>query len=77
MVALRAGEAEDPLLQDRVAAVPQRDGEAEGLAVVADTGETVLAPAIGAGAGVVVRKEVPGRTVGAVVLAHGAPSPLA
>src|SRR5262249_46404459 len=45
--------------------------------VVADAGEAVLAPAVGAAAGVVVRQVVPGVARGAVVLADGAPLPLA
>ena len=77
VVPLGAGEAEDALLQDRVAAVPEREREAERLAVVADAGEAVLAPAVGARAGVVVREEAPRVAAGAVVLAHRAPGALA
>ena len=61
VVALGAGQAEDPLLEDRVAAVPEREREAERLPVVADAGEAVLAPAVGARAGVVVREVAPTR----------------
>ena len=77
VVALRAGQAEDALLQDRVAAVPEREREAERLPVVADAREPVLAPAVGARAGVVVREVAPRVAVGAVVLAHRAPGALA
>ena len=77
VVALAAGQPEDPLLQDRVAAIPERESEAEPLLDVREAGQTVLAPAIGARAGVVVRQVVPGGAAGAVVLAHGAPLPLA
>ena len=42
-----------------------------------DAGDAVLAPAIGAAAGVVVREVVPGVAVRAVVLAHRAPLALA
>src|SRR5262249_19167003 len=55
VVTLGAGEAEQPLLQDRVAAVPEREREAEVLPVVADAAEAVLVPAICARTGVVVR----------------------
>ena len=77
VVALAVGEAEQALLQDRVLAVPQGERQAQALLVVGDAGDAVLAPAVGAGAGVVVREVVPGIAVRAVVLAHRAPLPLA
>ena len=48
VVALGAGQAEEALLQDRIAAVPERQREAEARVAVADAGEAVLAPAVGA-----------------------------
>ena len=54
VVAFAVGQAEEPFLQDGVLAVPQRQGEAEALLVVGDAGQAVLAPAVGAGAGLVV-----------------------
>ena len=45
------------------------------LLVVGNAGDAVFAPAIRAGAGVIVGEEVPGVAVLAVVLAHGAPLP--
>ena len=54
VVALAVGQAEQPLLEDRVLAVPQGQREAEPLLVVGDAGQAVLAPAIGARAGLVV-----------------------
>ena len=77
VVALVPREAEQALLEDRVRAVPQREREAQPLPVVADAGDAVLAPAIGARARVVVRQVLPRRAVGAVVLAHRSPLPLA
>ena len=77
VIALAVGQAEQPLLEDRVAAVPQREREAQPLLVVADAGEAVLAPAVGARARLVVGEVVPGVAVVAVVLADGAPLPLA
>ena len=76
VVALAAGQPEQPLLQDRVGAVPEGEGEAEPLLLVGDAQETVFAPAVGAGAGVVVREGIPGRAEFGVVLADGAPLPL-
>jgi len=77
VVALRAGQPEGPLLQDRVAAVPQRQGQAQPLLDVAEPGQAVLAPPVGPGPGVIVRQVVPRIPVGAVVLPHRAPLPLA
>ena len=59
VVALAVGEAEHPLLQDRIGAVPQREREAQPLALVADAGDPVLAPAVGPRARVLVREVVP------------------
>ena len=50
VVALAVGQAEQALLEDRIAAVPQRQRQAQPLLVVADAGDAVLAPAIGAAA---------------------------
>src|SRR5262249_49437663 len=41
--------------------------------LVAKAGEPILAPAISAAAGVVVREILPGRAAGAVILTHRAP----
>ena len=62
-----------------IASRPFHSGEreAEPHLVVAEAGDAVLAPAIGAGAGLVVGKAVPGVAVRAVVLANGAPLALA
>jgi hypothetical protein len=73
VVALVAVEAEEALLQDRVAAVPECEREAEQLVAVAEAGEPVLAPAVSLRARQVVGEVVPRVAVGAVVLAHGAP----
>ena len=77
VVALVRRQAEEPFLEDRVAAVPEGGGEDEELVAVADAGDAVLAPAIGLAAGQVVRQVVPGVAVGAVVLADGGPGALA
>ena len=77
VVALAVGQAEGALLEDRIAAVPQRQREAQHLVVVADAAQAVLAPAVGARARLVVGEVVPGVAVVAVVLAHRAPLPLA
>ncbi len=77
VVPLAVGQPEEPLLEDRVLPVPQGQREAEALLVVGDAGQPVLAPAVGARPGLVVREEVPRIAVLAVVLADRAPLPLA
>ncbi len=73
VVAFGVRQAEEAFFQDGVVRVPQRDGEAEVLPVVADAAQAVLAPAVRARAGVLVGERVPRGASGAVVLAHGAP----
>src|SRR5436309_9832811 len=73
VVALGPGEAEQPLLQDRIVAVPEGQGEAETAVVVGDPAEAVLAPAVGARPGVAGGEGAPGVAVGAIVFAHRAP----
>src|SRR5262249_34690789 len=77
VIALAAGQAEHPLLQEWISAVPQCQGKTQVLMPVADAGQAVLVPAVGAGAGVVVREGAPGIAVRRVVLAYGAPGALA
>src|SRR5207247_3732051 len=66
-------QAEEPLLEDRVAPVPQRDREAQPALAVADPEESILTPAVGAAAGVIVREGLPGGPLPRVVLADGPP----
>src|SRR5207248_10472073 len=73
VIALAPGESVNAFLQDRIDAVPQRESETPDLPVVANGGESVLAPAVRTRPRVVVRKVVPRVAVRAVVLAHGAP----
>ena len=48
VIALSIGQPERPLLENRVLAVPQGECKAQPLAIMADTGEAILAPMIGA-----------------------------
>src|SRR5262249_32934455 len=73
VVALIPGEAEEPLFENRIASVPERDGEADVLVAVADSGDAVLTPAVGSRAGVIVRKMLPGGSAGTIVLADCSP----
>ena len=77
VVALFVGQAEQPLLENGVAAVPQGERQAQKLPVIGKAGEAVLAPAIGTTARLIVGEIIPCRTVWAVVLAHRPPLPLA
>src|ERR1700730_11721460 len=77
MVALAIVQAEQPLLEDRVLAVPQREGEAQPLVVVTETGETILTPMIGSRSRLIVREIIPCIAVLAVVLADRSPLSLA
>ena len=77
VIALAVGQAEQALLEDRVLAVPQRQGKAQTLPVVAQPGDAVLAPVIGARPCLIVGEVVPGVAVRAVVLADRAPLALA
>jgi hypothetical protein len=60
VIAFVVGQAEEPFLEKRIPAVPEGEREADVLMSVAETGETVLVPAVGARSGVVVRKVFPG-----------------
>src|SRR5207247_11269355 len=56
-----------------VLTIRQGQSKTEPLRIVTDPGQTVFAPAIGPGAGMVMREKVPRRTGGTVVFAHRAP----
>ncbi len=73
VVALIAGEAEEPLFEDRILAIPKAKSKADELVTIAEAADAVFAPAIGAGVGMLERKEFPGGAVGAVILPNRAP----
>ena len=60
VVPLAVGQPEQAFLEDRILPVPQRQREAEPLAVVGNAGQAVFAPAVGARTGLVVGEVVPG-----------------
>ena len=64
MIALAVRQAKDAFLENRIFAVPQREREAEPLRIIADAGDAILAPAIGATSGVVMREVFPRIAVG-------------
>ena len=73
VIAFAVGQSEEPLLENRVPGVPEGQAEAEVLAVIGNASDPVLTPAVGARPGMIMREEIPGVPVFAVVLAHGAP----
>ncbi|OPY88293.1 MAG: hypothetical protein A4E72_01355 [Syntrophus sp. PtaU1.Bin208] len=73
VVALAVRQSKEALLENRVPAVPQGKGKAQALLFVGKSGDAVLAPAVGARAGMVMGKEIPGVSFFAVVFAHRAP----
>ena len=77
MIALRPGQPERALFEDRIPPVPQRQPQAQPLLDVTESGQAVLAPPVGPRPGLVVRQIVPRVAVRAVVLPHRAPLALA
>jgi hypothetical protein len=77
VIAFAIGESEQPLLQDRIGAVPQRQRDAQPLPIVGQSRQAVFTPAVGAGARLIVREVIPGVSALAVVLTHRAPLSLA
>jgi hypothetical protein len=77
VIAFGVGQAEHPLFQEGILAVPQREAEAEMKLLVAEAADAVLAPTVGAAAGVLVREVRPGIALLAIVLADRAPLALA
>ena len=77
MVRLAVGEPEEAFLEDGVTLVPKGEGKAQALLVIRYPAETVLAPTIGARAGLVVAEVGPCVSVLAIILADRAPLPLA
>ena len=73
VIALRIGQSEQALLQNRIAPVPQCQRQAHALFGIRESRDAVLAPAIGAAARVIVREVFPGGAARAVILADGAP----
>src|SRR5512147_3157622 len=73
VIAFAIGEPEETLLEDRVFPVPKGERKTDSLLLVADPPEPILAPAIGARAGVIVGEEIPRVTPRTIVLADGPP----
>ena len=76
VISLRPAQAEEALLQERVAFVPEGEGKAKALLEIRDAREAVLVPAIDARPRVIMRKVGPRFAIRAVILAHGSPRAL-
>src|SRR6478609_302349 len=75
VVALRTGQPEHPLLQDRVDPVPQGQAQAQLMVDVRQSGHAVLVPPVRPGPGMIMRERLPRVAVAAVVLPDRAPRP--
>ena len=73
VITLAVRQPEHAFFQDRILAIPQGQAEAQQLLIVADSGDTILTPVIGARAGLVMREVVPRVSVIAIVLADRPP----
>ena len=73
VIALRAAQAEEALLQNGIASIPEGECKTEALVIVTDAGDPVFGPAIGTRAGVVVGEIIPGRSISAVIFSRIAP----
>ena len=64
VVPFRSGQSEQPLLQDRIDAIPEGERKAESTFTVTDAQQSVLAPAIGSTPCVIMREEAPAVAIG-------------
>jgi hypothetical protein len=76
VVPLMSREPEQSLLEDRISAVPEREGEAESALAVGDSEKPVFSPSVRATAGHVMGEALPNLARGRVILAHRTPLPL-
>src|SRR5260370_7916754 len=74
MIALRACQTKQPLLEYGILAIPQSQGKAHAPLIVADTRQAILVPAIGARARRVMGEIIPGTAIGAIILTYRAPA---
>src|SRR6476646_2804891 len=73
VIAFAVSQAEEPFFENRVLAVPQRQREAEVLFIIGNSGDAVLAPAVGTRAGLLMGKEIPRVTPRTIVFAYCPP----
>src|ERR1043165_206599 len=73
VISLWAAQPEEALLQDWVAAIPERQGEAEPTFPVGDTEQAILSPPIRTTPRLIVWEVIPAISVRRIILTHGAP----
>ena len=77
VVSLRTRETKEAFLEDGIALVPEGKGKAKPFFEIRNSSDSIFAPAVGAGACVVMREIIPGVAVRAVILPYRAPLPFA
>ena len=73
MVALRVCQSEEPLFQDRVIPIPQRQRETKHLLVIRDAGQAIFSPAVRARTCLVMAEVLPCIPILTVILTNGPP----
>src|SRR5262249_16066539 len=73
VVALRASQSEEALLQDWIFRVPERECETKTALPICDAEQSVLAPAISAASRVIVRKIIPPISLRRIIFANCRP----
>ena len=73
MVALGTSESKQPLFENRIAAIPERQREAKPALAIANAQQTIFTPAIGSTASLVVRELLPGIAVLGVIFPDRSP----
>src|SRR5205823_6674186 len=71
-----SAQAEEAFFENGIAAVPKSEPEAKPALPIANPQQAVLAPTVGATAGMIVRKVPPARPIDGVVLTNSSPLPL-
>ncbi len=77
VISLRTRQTKEAFLEDGIALIPEGESKTEPLFEIRNATNSIFAPAVGAGACVVVREIIPGVAIRAVILPHRAPLPFA
>jgi hypothetical protein len=77
VIAFAIGEAKKTFLENRVLAVLESQRQTEALMIVAEAGNAIFTPTIGATARLVVTEVIPGSSIRTIILANRSPLALA
>src|SRR5919197_2802517 len=66
MVTLSATEAKEPFFQERITAIPERQGKTQPLVLIGDPGEAVFSPPVGSRTSMIMGEKIPDSACGAV-----------